>query len=67
MEIYLPGLLVAALHCGEDVMFSSIDSEKKLKLHLNKEIVLSFTRKLPNSCFIEPCKTLSNVINVIFI
>ena len=47
MEIYLPGLLVAALHCGKDVMFSSIDSKKKkIKLHLNKVIVLSFTRKL---------------------
>lgn len=46
IEIYLPGLLAAALHCGEDVMFSSIDSKKKLKLHLNKAVVLSFTRKL---------------------
>lgn len=34
MEIYLPGLLVAASHCGEDVMFSSIDSKKKIKTPL---------------------------------
>lgn len=35
IEIDLPGLLAAALHCGEDVMFSSIDSKKKIKTPLD--------------------------------